>query len=154
MVENIGLGEEDRVDVRGNPLNRTSIETHILALQNRGVTVSFDNVIAELVNIPDDNLRAKIEDALGKAPGAPITTADMERLTRLDAQNANITDLTGLEGVSNLTYLDLGFVEAEGRRINSNSVSKSLAFGRFNATDISESLGQQYLGHLTFRRIN
>jgi hypothetical protein len=52
---------------------------------------------AQIVNIPDPNLRAKIEETLGKASGSTITTADMARLTRLDARNANISDLTGLE---------------------------------------------------------
>ena len=36
---------------------------------------------AQMVNLPDPNLRAKIEDALGKASDAPITTADMAKLT-------------------------------------------------------------------------
>ena len=71
---------------------------------------------AQTVNIPDSNLRAEIEEALGKASGASITTADMAKLTRLEAKNANISNLTGLESATNLTNLDLGFVDAEGRR--------------------------------------
>ena len=77
------------------------------------------------VDIPDPNLRAKIEEALSKASGAPITVDEMARLPRLEARNANITDLTGLEYATNLTELFLSgeYVEAEGRMINSNSVS-------------------------------
>ena len=125
LVANTGLGSGDTVYVTKNPLNRASIETHIPALQKRGVTVEFDNVITELVDIPDPNLRAAIENNLGKAPGAPITTADMANLTELVAQNSNISDLTGLEAATNLTRLDLGteYVESEDRSINSNSVS-------------------------------
>ena len=125
LVANTGLGNEDRVNVRGNPLNSTSIKTHVPALQNRGVTVEFDNVITELVNIPDTNLRAKIASAVGKASGNTITTADMANLTELIAQNTDITDLTGLEHATNLTRLDLGteYVQEEDRFINSNSVS-------------------------------
>ena len=125
LADNMGLGEGDRIDVRDNPLNRTSIEIHIPALQNRGVTVEFDNVITELVDIPDPNLRAAIEAQLGKAAGDTITTDDMENLTELIAQNADITDLTGLEHATGLTRLDLGteYVQEEGRSINSNSVS-------------------------------
>ena len=80
---------------------------------------------AQVVDIPDSNLRAAIESTLGVASGATITTADMEGLTHLDARNANITDLTGLEHATNLTSLDLGTenVEGQGRPINSNSVS-------------------------------
>ena len=49
------------------------------------------------VDIPDTNLRAAIEKALGKASGATITTEDIAYLTRLSALFANISDLTGLE---------------------------------------------------------
>ena len=60
--------------------------------------------------IPDANLRAAIETALGKASGAPITADDMETLTNLSAtQNAGISDLTGLEYAANLTELYLGW---------------------------------------------
>ena len=78
---------------------------------------------AVVVDIPDANLRAVVETVLKMASGVPILSSDMETLPHLEAQNTNITDLTGLEAATNLTYLDLGFVDAEGRRINSNSVS-------------------------------
>ena len=55
------------------------------------------------VTIPDANLRAAIEDALGKASGAPITVEEMKTLTTLEASNAGISDLTGLEFATNLT---------------------------------------------------
>ena len=61
---------------------------------------------AQIVNIPDANLRAKIEQALGKASGTAITTADMATLTRLGSSGvsigSNISDLTGLEHATNL----------------------------------------------------
>ncbi len=60
---------------------------------------------AQVVDIPDANLRAAVETALGKAEGVRITTADMATLTQLEAQNANISDLTGLEHATNLTGL-------------------------------------------------
>ena len=62
---------------------------------------------AQTVNIPDPNLRAAIETTLGKASGTPITAAEMETLTFFRAIDANISDLTGLEGATNLTYLFL-----------------------------------------------
>ena len=60
------------------------------------------------VNIPDANLRAKIETALSKASGDPISAAEMETLTSLTAQDASISNLTGLETATNLTTLKLG----------------------------------------------
>ena len=59
------------------------------------------------VNIPDANLRAKIETALGKISGDPISAAEMATLTALSAQDASISDLTGLETATNLTELQL-----------------------------------------------
>ena len=62
---------------------------------------------AQTVNIPDTNLRATVEAALGKAPGDTITVADMGTLTRLQANDADISDLTGLEFASDLRSLTL-----------------------------------------------
>ena len=42
LVVNTGLGDGDVIEARGNPLSYTSINTHIPALQRRGVTVHFD----------------------------------------------------------------------------------------------------------------
>ena len=57
------------------------------------------------VNIPDANLRAVIADSLGKARDEAISRAEMASLTHLEAQDANIRDLTGLQFATNLTYL-------------------------------------------------
>ena len=97
---------------------------------------------AQVVDIPDPNLRAVIENALGKVSGATITTADMATLTRLDANEAGISDLTGLEHATNLRDLHLW----------SNSVSdlSSLAgltkltglyLGGSSASDLSPLVG-------------
>ena len=72
-----------------------------------GLLTLPEAIFAQNVNIPDPNLRAAIVEVLEKAPGAPITAADMATLTRLDAEEANITDLTGLEAATNLDRLDL-----------------------------------------------
>ena len=88
-------------------------------------TVTFSDAVESAVDIPDPNLRAAIENILGKASGDTITGADMAELTELTAPNTNISNLAGLEFATNLTFLHLGaeYVEAEGRSINSNSVS-------------------------------
>ena len=76
------------------------------------------------VSIPDANLRAVITESLGKPHDAPITSAEMASLTRLEAKNAGISDLTGLEYATNLTQLDFGeeWVSGDGNR-NSNNIS-------------------------------
>ena len=58
------------------------------------------------VAIPDPNLRAAIEAALGKASGEPITESEMATLTELNVPGADISDLSGLEFAVNLTVLD------------------------------------------------
>ena len=80
---------------------------------------------AQTADISDPNLRQAIEAALGKPAGATITRAEMGTLTELSAPNADITDLTGLEAAVNLQRLYLGheYVSAEGRFINSNTIS-------------------------------
>ena len=60
-----------------------------------------------VVKIPDANLRPAIETALGKDSGAPITRAEMATMDSLEASDADIDDLTGLESAVNLTWLDL-----------------------------------------------
>ncbi len=57
---------------------------------------------AQIVNIPDDNLRQAINTTLGKAPGASISRLEMATLTHFEAHDADITDLTGLEFAKNL----------------------------------------------------
>ena len=61
----------------------------------------------ESVYIPDPNLRAAIAEALGKAPGASITSVEIATLEFLEAENKGINDLTGLEFATNLDHLRL-----------------------------------------------
>ena len=105
--------------------------------------VTFNATAETPVNIPDPNLRAKIETTLGKAPGTTITTSDMTKLTLLDARNANINDLTGLEGATNLTELLLGAEVVANDWQNSNAVS-----------DLSPLAGLTNLTQLTLRGNN
>ena len=124
LVANTGLGKGDTIDITDNPLNVTSQITHIPALQARGVSISF---VAPAVTISDANLRAAIESALGKDSGAPITQAEMATLDNLEANDADISDLTGLESAGNLTYLNL----------NANNITDLSAMsGLINLTDL------------------
>ena len=92
----------------GPNLGTTTVEVSAAGIEG---TVTFTAVAGAAVDIPDPNLRAAIEINLGKAEGDPIASAEMETLTHLQARNANISDLTGLEFATNLTSLDLGYGE-------------------------------------------
>ena len=65
-------------------------------------------VSAANVNIPDANLRAQINAALGenRAANAAVTEAEMKTLTSLTVRSG-FSDLTGLEKATNLTTLTL-----------------------------------------------
>ena len=57
LVTNAGLDSGDLIDVRSNPLNAESINTHIPALLARGVRVSYDDVlVVSDPRIYNDNL--------------------------------------------------------------------------------------------------
>ena len=62
---------------------------------------------AQVVTIPDANLRIAINEALDKPENARITHQEMQTLTVLHADNRGITDLTGLETATNLRDLAL-----------------------------------------------
>ncbi len=64
-------------------------------------------VYAQVVHVPDPNLRAALREALDLPPGEPITTEVMLQLTELDLAGRGITDLTGLDYARNLTKLKL-----------------------------------------------
>ena len=153
LVANTGLRVEDWVDARGNLLNALSINTHIPALQSRGVEVLFDNIvvqpedIARSLDIPDPNLRAAVEKARGKASGAPIVVADMVILTELSVSSASITDLTGLQHATNLTELRLDDnLIVDISPLTPLTQLTFLGLGVNNITDISAVAG---LTHLT-----
>ena len=60
-----------------------------------------------IVNIPDPNLRAALEQALGKNEGDAITKEDLEGLKELDAEGLSITNISVLKYTTHLTQLNL-----------------------------------------------
>ena len=62
---------------------------------------------AQRIRMPDANLAALVRDALGLAPGAPISKQKIRGLTELDARDSQIKNLTGLEHATQLTHLFL-----------------------------------------------
>ena len=86
--------------------------------------ITFNAVAETTIDLPDTSLRAAVETALGKAEGDSITPSEMATLTRLEANNANISDLTGFEFATHLKALWLDGEEVvQGTWRNSNSVS-------------------------------
>ena len=73
------------------------------------LTLVFGGVAyAEVVDIPDPNLRAAVADTLNIPGNVPITQEDMRQLGHLAAYTRGIVDLSGLEAATQLNYLALG----------------------------------------------
>ena len=70
-----------------------------------GVADRADAEVGDLAPFRDAALRAAVEEALGKTPGAPISADDMATLESLRAYSRGIRDLTGLEQATNLVEL-------------------------------------------------
>ena len=87
-----------------------------------GVNVAVSGA-GTAVTVPDANLRAVIETALDKDSNAPITQAEMATLDSLDASEADVSVLTGLEFAANLTYLSL----------NDNNITNISALAKLTA---------------------
>ena len=104
----------------GPNLGTNTVEVSAAGIEQ---TVTFNAVAKAAVDIPDSNLRAAIETTLGVALSNPIALSEMAALTRLEASNANISDLTGLEFASNLTELELGPERVANQWRNSNAVT-------------------------------
>ena len=93
---------EDRFDLDGNGVIDFS---DFLSFVNDFGKISLGGGDENNVNIPDANLRTVIADSLGKARDEAITRKEMASLTHLEIQDANISDLTGLQFATNLTFL-------------------------------------------------
>ena len=89
----------------GNPVENAHV-LYPLTQQDPPVGIDID-VPAPVVEVPDAALAALLRTILELAADADITTADMEKLSTLDASSQGITDLTGLESAVNLESLFL-----------------------------------------------
>lgn len=85
----------------------------LLAALPTGCAKSDSNVPAQIpiepriVTFPDKNLETVIREALGKPSGGEILSTELAQLTELRIQYRGVSDLTGLEYCTNLTFLDI-----------------------------------------------
>ena len=124
------------------------------------------SVPAQVVEIPDPNLRQAIRETLNLPDENPITQPEMLRLKQLELLRKQIKDITGLQHAKNLTFLNLAdnqitditplgeLVNLEGLEIRDNPIGditplsnliklEYLNAGGMNLTDITP------LGNLT-----
>ena len=124
----------------GSLLATGGTETGVVELWDTSAVLPHRVEALTTVDIPDKNLRAAIADALGVNASEPITKGAMQTLTELNAPNANISDLTGLQFATRLRLLFLGYEYGFPNPINSNAVD--------DLTPIAE------LTHLTFLELS
>ena len=95
-----------------------------LAAIYKGEGVTFPKIVkVDAADIPDANLRAALEKALGKNSGDAIAKEDLAKLKRLDAERKEISDITGLEHCTSLETLNL----------SGNNIKDILALSNLNS---------------------
>ena len=75
LVANTGLGSGDWVYVRNNPLSATSINTHIPALQSRGINVSSGASKPAAGKQERDIFHSSFREEPGTGPSPPLATS-------------------------------------------------------------------------------
>ena len=128
------------VDLRGNPLSEESVRARIPALRARGVRVLFDPPAPPpaVVEFADAGLRDIVARAIGKSAGEPLTATDLLTLRELDAADAGIEDLSGLEAASELERVVLaGNRVRDLAPLSSLTSLRSLDLSRNDLSDIS-----------------
>jgi Leucine-rich repeat (LRR) protein len=117
LVDNTGLGSGDTVGLESNWLDLgegTQASADAAALEARGVTLQkTGNTPHTLISFSDPGLETIVRAAISKPAGALYRT-DVASLTSLDANDPtsgddsdDITDLTGLQYCTGLTWLHL-----------------------------------------------
>ena len=80
--------------------------SHFL-IQSIAIALLIPQASAQVIEIPDPNLRKAIRETLALPDEIPLTQQEMVRLTNLDAEERDITNLTGLEYATNIKSLRL-----------------------------------------------
>jgi len=101
----------ERIDL--SPVSGSSGGTYRCVAISGGEVVTSNNAVVtvigagEVVNFPDPALRKLVADTLGFGPGKDIYEGDLFPISALTGHAVGIIDLTGLEKLTNLEFLDL-----------------------------------------------
>ena len=127
---------------------RQKIMVYLLLFTALSVTA-----LAQVVDIPDPNLRRTVREILNLPAGAPITQAHMGQLKKLDVTETHVTNLTGLEHATHLSELKVGHnpLLSDLTPITKLMALNYLDAGRCNISDITPLAD---LRNLTFLQLN
>ncbi|MYH47814.1 MAG: hypothetical protein F4008_03540 [Gammaproteobacteria bacterium] len=110
------------------------------------ITIDPDRTIgATVLSFPDGNLRNRLIEILGKDSEEPIYDFELAELESLDARNAGIESLEGLQHATGLTRLNLGPAPWDPQRgsLNGNRITDlSPILGLSNLTELNVSYNQ------------
>jgi Leucine-rich repeat (LRR) protein len=87
LVSNPGLGVADAVDLRENPLNRTSVDVHIPALKARGVTVLWDTAAPDIIPDPVILTGSEVSNMISTRPHSASTPSTIAHPTSIQLPN-------------------------------------------------------------------
>ena len=90
-----------------SPFSRLPVfpSSRLLAFLVAAILLIVQPVSAQVVDIPDPNLKQAIRETLQLPDGQPITQQQMLQITVLTAVDKDISDLTGLKYATNLYHL-------------------------------------------------
>ncbi len=142
LVANTGLGSGDTVNLKSNPLSSTSINTHIPALQRRGVTVEFDSgsgsggsssspdLIVESPSVSDNALTAGQSFTLSatvrnQGTGTSVSTT----LRYYQSSNSTISTSDTEVGTDSVGGLSASGTSAESISLNAPSSAGTYYYG-------------------------
>ena len=124
--------EDNNAESEVNENIITNDEKNTISVENTTKNVS----VSDVVQIPDDNLKAALNEKLGVSQSdADITKSQLESITSLLIENRNISNLEGLQYCTNLGMLWLGdnqindisplasLTKLTTLRLNSNQIS-------------------------------
>ena len=115
------------------------------------VTTQPDVLPGGQVHIPDPNLRTLIAEALDKSLNAPITVDELKGLRKLEMQNREVRDLTGLQFATNLQVLHIPYNQVSDLSPITSLIELSvLDFSNNPVSDVSSLKGSENLIHLWF----
>ena len=109
------------------------------------------SVSAQVVAIPDPNLKKALQETLQLPDNAPITQQEMLHLTRLHVESPDLNNLTGLEHAINLEDLFLGNVGmvSDLNPISNLTSLRNLNVGGNRISDIRPLVGLVHLAGLS-----
>ena len=98
--------------------------------------------LSQQTYVPDDNFEAYLEAnnmGNGIANDDSVTTSNIVGITSLDVSSKAISDLTGIEAFTALTYLNCGSNKLTSLDVSQNTALKGLGCGRNKLTSLDVS---------------